>query len=265
MATNPSGGSDSAADPGRRAVDEKPGGRDKVEKQPPVGVLKRTWRSVVGSREESFGTFEESSTLGLVLGIIGVVAIVAFSIQFTFETALSVVAVGVVVAGASWLGGAFLGFLFGNPRASDQSPSGTVQTSQGTQFKVNTNLEQISDWLTKIIVGIGLVQIGRAPGALTRLADALAPGFGDTDASPVFALAVVVYFSITGFLTSYLWAQLRYRGQLHRAEKLLSLEYEQLEIERVQPSLIYDASRLISLEYEEVEPGDIEPRLKTEE
>lgn len=74
--------------------------------------------------------------------------------------------------------GALIGFLFGIPRVLQQdvipvskpAPSGVTATSPTTEssidsysLKVNTNLEQISDWLTKIFVGLGLVQLQRVP------------------------------------------------------------------------------------------------------
>jgi tetratricopeptide (TPR) repeat protein len=81
--------------------------------------------------------------------------------------------VSLTVAGASTAVGCLLGFLFGIPRSLQQRnvpPANTGQTAQqpsdadkspltGTQaFRSNTSLEEISDWLTKIIIGVGLVQ-----------------------------------------------------------------------------------------------------------
>lgn len=69
------------------------------------------------------------------------------------------------VFAASSLGAAF-GFIFGIPRVLQRRP-GSIEKGQqfaitektGSQlFFTNTSLEEISDWLTKIIVGIGLVQ-----------------------------------------------------------------------------------------------------------
>src|SRR5690242_16782606 len=67
-----------------------------------------------------------------------------------FGATLVLCHIGLSKAGASWaLGaGAFFavgmsaGFIFGIPR--------------GSHKYVNSNLEQISDWLTKILVGVGL-------------------------------------------------------------------------------------------------------------
>src|ERR1700730_13401118 len=51
-----------------------------------------------------------------------------------------------------------VGFLFGVPRVGS-TPAST---------RINTNLEQISDWLTKILVGVGLTQLHKLPTALRR-------------------------------------------------------------------------------------------------
>src|SRR5215831_16764829 len=58
-------------------------------------------------------------------------------------------------------GGAF-GFLFGIPKIlqSDRLPEGsTNSTVIGYRQQVNTNLTEISDWLTKIIVGLSLISL----------------------------------------------------------------------------------------------------------
>lgn len=91
--------------------------------------------------------------------------------------------------------GALLGFLFGVPKTLTEGsttggatpdpapatgksgqpaaapPQGTVTNAvrSGHGVAANTNLEQISDWLTNILVGVGLVQIGKTPRACGRL------------------------------------------------------------------------------------------------
>jgi hypothetical protein len=73
------------------------------------------------------------------------------------------VAAGLAVASAAEVSGALLGFLFGIPRvlAADQSRNHDSRRNQMSDAIIaNTNLEQISDWLTKILVGVGLTQFG---------------------------------------------------------------------------------------------------------
>jgi hypothetical protein len=47
----------------------------------------------------------------------------------------------------------------------------------GLSTRVNTNLEQISDWLTKIIVGLGLVQLRSVPDYLYKASVWMAQSF----------------------------------------------------------------------------------------
>lgn len=59
------------------------------------------------------------------------------------------------------VGGFLIGFLFGIPKVLQANE--TVAARANPQYRVNKNLEQISDWLTKIIVGLGLVQLRSVP------------------------------------------------------------------------------------------------------
>src|SRR6185503_13654313 len=61
---------------------------------------------------------------------------------------------GALVALAPAAVGALLGFVFGIPKTlqSNAPPAADGKAA----YQVNTNLEQISDWLTKMLVGVGL-------------------------------------------------------------------------------------------------------------
>ena len=79
--------------------------------------------------------------------------------------------------------GSMVGFLFGIPRIlqREQPQGGTDPATTATRtppsesegqhgaysLRINTNLEQISDWLTKILVGAGLIQLQTLPKQLT--------------------------------------------------------------------------------------------------
>ncbi len=64
--------------------------------------------------------------------------------------------------------GFLVGFLFGIPRVLQGEDVLPGQQPEYRQ-RVNTNLEQISDWLTKIIVGLGLVELRQCRITFTRL------------------------------------------------------------------------------------------------
>ena len=118
-----------------------------------------------------------------------------------------------LIAGCAFTVGGLLGFLFGIPRSLTGDPgraSTTENSSTGgdaptrTGYESNTNLEQISDWLTKILVGVGLVELGKLDTTIRHLGAALAPAFGDAPSSESAALATCFLYSVTGFLIVYL-------------------------------------------------------------
>ena len=149
-------------------------------------------------------------------------------------------AVGLLSLG--WL----IGFLFGIPKvlqgdaalaqlpsnppgggsaAANASAPGNGAASPAnrrSQYLVNTNLEQISDWLTKIIVGLGLINLKEVPALVSRLANFMAPVMGAD--SNVFAAAVFIYFSVVGFLGGYIITRLWLAGAFYRADSRIGLQ-----------------------------------------
>jgi hypothetical protein len=116
---------------------------------------------------------------------------------------LAVATFGLLLALAALVAGALTGFLFAIPRALQQSDSTTSGDATG-RYAVNTNLEQISDWLTKILVGVGLVELSQVPQGFSRLSNTLAPGFGTSPSSPLIAGVVMTLFGLWGFFLGYL-------------------------------------------------------------
>jgi hypothetical protein len=159
---------------------------------------------------------------------IGVLAIALYTLQFGWHrTALTVFGVAIVGAGASLGAGFLLGCVFGIPRAvtPKKEIAATVSTGSNAEpvpaagnshtFEANSNLVEISDWLTKIFVGVGLVELGKIPVKMKALASYFAAGLrncADRDAncvptSETFAMVVLVFFGICGFLLGYFWAR----------------------------------------------------------
>ncbi len=110
---------------------------------------------------------------------LGMAAIILYAIQYQFwppAQVASTLSVGFITAGATWLTGALTGFLFGIPhmREGDREPKTQLSAGnesavdetqhQDIRYQPSTSLEQISDWLTKIIVGLALVDIAKIPG-----------------------------------------------------------------------------------------------------
>src|ERR1035437_1013221 len=150
-------------------------------------------------------------------------------------------------SGACLTAGALVGFLFGIPRAphsvgpdpqhepenGGHSPehvpqqSGSAASVAFRSYSDNTNLEQVSDWLTKMLIGIGLTQVTSVPGTLENLSDSMSPALGGTPDSEVVASSAVVLFIFLGFIYGYLWSRLamgRALAEEHYASQSASLE-----------------------------------------
>ncbi len=140
----------------------------------------------------------------------GAVAVLAFVSQAsTWAEYARAVSGLLMAAGCAWATGALVGFLFGIPRTMSVPPADVVEGVLGRdqlQYRVNTNLEQISDWLTKILVGVGLAELYQFPAALRGAADYFAPAIDGRAAADLagFVVALLVYFAIVGLMTGYL-------------------------------------------------------------
>lgn len=108
---------------------------------------------------------------------------------------------------------AIAGLIFGVPRMrSDYQPS------QTERYLANSNLEQISDWLTKVLVGAALVQIAAVPSALAAAGRWLGEGLTVSNAD-AFSCVAVLYGAGVGFGGAYLWARLRLRVLLEATDR----------------------------------------------
>jgi hypothetical protein len=168
---------------------------------------------------------QSARMLWLVIALISILSLFLFNMfaqpLSTPAARSSILSVTIMLAAAAAAVGALLGFLFGIPRsAQEASPSAAVTTPGAAEertayergaYEVNTNLEQISDWLTKILVGVGLIQLGSLAGPLGRLVDSIAAGFGGRPIDRLMVAGILVFFTVFGFLASYLLTRLLLR------------------------------------------------------
>lgn len=154
---------------------------------------------------------------------------------------------------ASVVAGGAAGFLFGIPKSgmagraegatgpTSPSPAAAVSgagaagaptpTTAGsgaasdaaTRARPNTNLEEVSDWLTKIIVGLTLVNFTEVRQEVSAIcqnaAAAMRPHPTAADVSA--ATALVVGFAMLGFLAVYLYMRLFVQGAISRSDEQL--------------------------------------------
>lgn len=142
---------------------------------------------------------------------------------------------------AAVLSGGSVGFLFGIPRSrtgkslvpasptpapptttspttSDTQPLDATEApptppDAGTQQIVSTGnetaIEQISDWLTKIIVGVGLTNLRDLPGQLNTVGKYVATSIDPNGPINIgLGLGIVIYFAVLGVITGYLMTQI---------------------------------------------------------
>lgn len=113
--------------------------------------------------------------------------------------------------------GTILGFIFAIPRSHQGNNSQVIGSNLNSsdnnavetqiRYMENTNLEQISDWLTKIIVGVTLIEFQTLGESLSDISTDFGPLFHDQYGAAV-AGAVIVFFVTGGFLTTYLWTRI---------------------------------------------------------
>lgn len=137
------------------------------------------------------------------------------AVLFGFGNArVHLVSTAILVAGATFVSASLVGFLFGMPRTLQ----GDAADKTKRTYQVNTNLEQISDWLTKIIVGVTLIQLGKIPGSLAALNVYIAPSLGGGRPGEVIAGATIVFFAAGGFFWGYLGTRLYVAGAIPWAD-----------------------------------------------
>lgn len=164
------------------------------------------------SNKEDIGNLQYILIFTSVIFLIGIIATLIYS--KTWEGKMT----SIVWILACSLSGIFIGFLFGIPKILQTNTAGTATTEDANKGKnytqqVNTNLTEISDWLTKIIVGLGLVNLNKFSPYLYGTAANLASGIAltpksGTNPALAFAYGLIICFFITGFLFGYLSTRL---------------------------------------------------------
>jgi hypothetical protein len=144
-----------------------------------------------------------------VVSAVGICGTFIYITQVPSAVRWSVFATALAIASAAFFTGGIVGFLFGIPQPVQGSAA-----SPGIRPRDNTNLYQVSDWLTKIVVGVGLVQIGRALPLLTRLAESMKAPLGGQASSAAFGLGLTITYAALGFFYFYLWGHTAFAREL---------------------------------------------------
>ena len=150
--------------------------------------------------------------LAFVWGMIGfglfslLVPATARAIEGSYGQALTIIGVGLFLAGAATAFGSMVGFLFGVPKASPRSGHNGGRNPGEDEYVPNTNLETISDWLTKVIVGAGLVQAREIALWVDQIGQIAGSAMGGSEFMRVVATSLVVHNVLMGFFQGFLVA-----------------------------------------------------------
>jgi CheY-like chemotaxis protein len=158
--------------------------------------------------------------------------------------------------------GMLLGFLFGIPRSlpsgtvnaapaeersngkgrpTDEPPAASTEAAPGnasntlflgtpTLMEINSNLVEVSDWLTKIIVGVGLIELKSLPGSARSMAAFIAPSLAtDTPTAMAVVGGIMLFFSVHGFLIGYLLTRIYLSIMIKRADSIVKNDSVRLE------------------------------------
>jgi tetratricopeptide (TPR) repeat protein len=140
-----------------------------------------------------FGVKIDTPLILFCFGILGLTGIFLCS-SFQIDIFGKLFIIGI----ANLLIGGLLGFLFGIPRIGKNNST----YKENEKYKPNTNLEEISDWLTKIIVGLGLSQL---PSLKSNFYALIVFIDNDVPMLPKFVIMMTIsYFFLYGFFLSFL-------------------------------------------------------------
>ena len=175
------------------------------------------WRVIENPNQENGSYQEIARSLQTALAPVWLGVLIIFIAAIADGTPQNLVKLAnhLAIGGASLASGSFLGVLFGLPRSSSSrnttsSSSNSANSSQNNAnesrpyYSDNTNIEEISDWLTKILVGVGLVQLTKIGKYIKILQEQL----HDPTKYAIFEVSLVILFVIWGFFLGYLSARL---------------------------------------------------------
>jgi hypothetical protein len=128
---------------------------------------------------------------------------------------------------AAFFVGTIGGFLFGVPKIMTTPAVNIEHTPQlptVTRYRINTNLEDISDWFTKIILGLGLVHVDKIIAFIDSVGEAVGTAIGQAQGAKAVAISAMIYGFVCGFLIIYIWTR-----------TALKREFEKIELEDQPP------------------------------
>lgn len=172
------------------------------------------------------------TTVAYLLIFVMLICSIALALSVPSESSVSGLGAGLTVfalSGAAAAVGAGLGFLFGLPRLRDTPVGGesalatdpSTNAPRGAHYLTNSNLIKVSDWLTTIIIGLGLVNLAKVGPALGDLSNTLKKCLGGACYAGIVGVSVITITLVTSIILCYLWTSLRVRELMEESENFL--------------------------------------------
>jgi hypothetical protein len=137
--------------------------------------------------------------------------------------------------------GGMLGLLFGSPtvgssrtqgspKADVEPPSPSTAAPPGLGVRPNTSLERIADWLTTMIVGLGLVHLGSLRGHADAMSVWLTRAItANNGSNGTPGMMIALGFAFAGFMLIYLWSLRFLPSELRNSYEALKARAESAE------------------------------------
>jgi len=132
-----------------------------------------------------------------------------------FPSGLRVFCILWFASGAAFFVGTIMGFVFGMPKTRSSSEA---ELAAGPQLRDNTNLQEISDWLTKIVIGLGIAEFRKIAAVLMAIGTAVGQAISNDGDGTVMALGSMTVGFVCGFLFHYMWARVILHQMLEKLE-----------------------------------------------
>ena len=183
---------------------------------------------MIGAGNSKAGSvYTDSKTLWIISSVIVVMGVFfagVFSVDFTpdpktgrpFATLISISSGALALCG-------MIGFLFGITRTHtiERIKSDDGEGQNYYRYIPNTNLEEISDWLTKIIIGVGLIELKSLGEWLWWFSKEVSNDLTGKEDIATYVVGIILFNSAAGFVLGYLWTRLKYGAAIKSADEKL--------------------------------------------
>lgn len=171
-------------------------------------------------KQKNTGKEAETSVLvTLYMGLfLGMVPVIGFPVAIP-EMGGKILFIGLTLGIATFTSSFFVGLLFGMPKRNNKKE---------TNYSLNNGLTEIADWLTKIIIGVGLINLKEIPGYFVALGEyvRIAAKY-DGQLLNIYTIGIVIYFGFLGLFIGYNYMRLvRVSKYKYSDENLMRKELE---------------------------------------